>query len=199
MLTENVTETENLPAGESTAADTEKVESFQDAINDAKRGLEDELKSQTKRPRGRPRKEHLKIAEPAPEPIPVQNAEPMKPMDFKPFIIQSMKTPFNLWALREKCEALKLTDEEADTPAGYADVMLNYYAPRMDSMDPGKTALVMFTLSMIMLIGEKSTALELHKGAAKTVEKAASTETSKPAEPARMPEGVLYHSERARM
>jgi len=197
MLTENVEETPALPVGEP-AAEADKVESFEAAINDAKKDLADEIKAQTKRPRGRPRKEHLKIAEP--DPIPVQNPEPMEKMDFKPFIKQSMKVPFNLWALRAECEALKLTDEEAETPATYADAMLNYYAPRMESMDPGKTALIMFTLSMLMLVGEKSTALEMHKGAPKKVEKSGSTEPAKPAEPVSFPDGVLFRStERARM
>lgn len=83
-------------------------------------------------------------------------AEPLPQMDFKPVLTQGFQLPFKLWAAKTHCPAVAVTAEELAAPMEYANQMLNYYAPRMESLDPGKTAMVMFGISMMMLVSEKS-------------------------------------------
>lgn len=156
-----------------------KAESFDSALDNAVKGFEplptgvvqsqNVENSQVKRPRGRPKKVSNSAASDslnpfgdlsgAAAPAASQVATDWKPVDMTPMIKQGLKTPFKLWASKTGCKALELKDDEADTPAFYANELFNYYAPKMETMDPGRTALVMFAVSMFMLYGEKTAAL----------------------------------------
>lgn len=95
-------------------------------------------------------------------------AEPFPEMDMRPILRQGLQMPFKMWAAKTRCPKLEVTNEELEAPVEYANQLFNYYAPRMESMDPGKAAVVMFSISMLMLVGEKSAVLAEYQSAVPT-------------------------------
>lgn len=217
MEFENSTEPK-LPAG-SMPVENGKIESFDSAVNAAKKDLETETTAQVKGKPGRkkgqfgPKRmaeikaeaEAAATASPTPDLGP-QQVEAIPEMDFKPILKQGLQTPFRIWAKKLKNPALEVTEAELEAPCMYANIMLNYYAPRLETLDPGKTALVMFCLSMVMLVSEKTALIEnteIPTPQAQTTPQqapqAAQTTDAKPIQMApTMPEnGRMYHTSRA--
>lgn len=90
-----------------------KVEDFEKQLDQALAGGQ----GQEKRGRGRPRKEPI----PKPETVNVPDV----------IIQQAVKMPFDLWAVSQDVEQLKLVDSEAKLLAEPAKQLLDYYAPKI--------------------------------------------------------------------
>jgi hypothetical protein len=173
-----------LSAGSQNEDQAIKLASFDTALEASSSDLKKETAAQVKRPRGRPRKVKTDVAPPVSDSIssagaPETPAE-FPPMDFKPMLKQGLGMPFKMWSIKSQCPKLELEDKDLEAPCEYANQILNYYAPKMDSMDPGKTATVMFCISMLMLVAEKNAVLSEYRTAITTTADSSETEQKKP-------------------
>lgn len=89
-----------------------KVTEFENRLDEAL-GSADQMDG--KRGRGRPRKE------PEPEPVQIDDA----------IIAQAIQIPFDLWAVSQDCEQLKISMPEARTIAKPLKQLLDYYMPNV--------------------------------------------------------------------
>jgi len=87
-----------------------KITEFEEKLDAALAGDTEE-----KRGRGRPRKEV--------EPGPIE-------LDIK-VVAQAVQVPFDLWALTQRCEHLKISDQEAILIGKPLKVLIDYYLPQI--------------------------------------------------------------------
>lgn len=107
-----------------------------------------------KRGRGRPRK----IAPEATGPSVGQSPQAKAPeIDVTPILRQLVQFPFNIAAVRTRCDALAVTDDEATSPAVAANQLLNIYLPDIEKANPKTAALYVFLISFGMLTVQKMT------------------------------------------
>lgn len=119
---------------------------FAKTIEESKIAVQSEKPKETKRGRGRPKKEHSEApASQATAPV----APPSAPPDLSPYLATPIQMLSNMPARKHKIPELALTQQEALDCAKALNECFNVFVPNMNEMSP-KTAAI---LSAAMVFG----------------------------------------------
>lgn len=86
-----------------------------------------------------------------------------------PILAMGLKMPFEIAAENTGCEALRLSDAEAQAPAQQLDIILAHYLPELGEQSPLKLAIMSFGTSVAIVSFTKYCAYTTWKKQQKTV------------------------------
>jgi len=99
--------------------------------------LKEKIEPEKKRGRGRPPRQNAEGLDPGPATIPNE------------IVKQAIQVPFDLWAISQNLDGLKLTDQEARLLAEPAKALLDYYAPKVPTIIIAWSSLVVAAYSVM--------------------------------------------------